>query len=107
VAATTCARHNVWLKGLLEEISGEKIGSIGIKCDNNSPIKLPKNPVMHRRTKHIDIQFHYLRDLVNEDKVQLHFCPSTEQIADIMTKSVKLEVFERMTKLLGMKNFED
>ncbi|KAC9923453.1 hypothetical protein E3N88_45071 [Mikania micrantha] len=107
VAATSCACHSVWLKGILEEIGGENIGVIDIQCDNSSTIKLSKNPVLHRRTKHIDVRFHYLRDLVNEGKVQLLFCPTKEQVADVLTKPVKLELFEKMRKKLGVYKDED
>ncbi|XP_076896548.1 secreted RxLR effector protein 161-like [Bidens hawaiensis] len=84
VAATTCACHGVWLKGLMEELLGEAIGvmeiqcdnsstiklsKMEIQCDNSSTIKLSKNPVMHRRTKHIEVRFHYLRELVNRGQV--------------------------------------
>ncbi|KAJ0509944.1 putative RNA-directed DNA polymerase [Helianthus annuus] len=106
VAATTCACHCVWLKGLLQEMSNKLIGTVEVKCDNNSTIKLSKNPVMHRRTKHIDVRFHYLRDLVNQEQVQLVFCPTGDQVADVMTKPVKLEVFEKMRKLMGVKEIE-
>lgn len=106
VAATTCACHCVWLKGLMEELSNEQIGTVNIMCDNSSSIKLSKNPVLHRRTKHIDVRFHYLRELVNKGKVQLVFCSSENQIADIMTKPVKLEVFEKMRTLLGVRKIE-
>lgn len=106
VAATTCACHSVWLKGLMEEILSESIGVVDILCDNSSTIKLSKNPVMHRRTKHIEVRFHYLRDLVNEGKVQLVFCSTDDQVADVMTKPVKLEVFERMRKLMGVRDLE-
>ncbi|KAD1540679.1 hypothetical protein E3N88_42653 [Mikania micrantha] len=102
VAATSCACHSVWLKGLLEEIGGEPLGAIVIQCDNNSAIKLSKNPVLHRRTKHIEVRFHYLRELVNEEKIQLVFCSTNDQVADVLTKPVKLEVFEKMRRLLGV-----
>lgn len=102
VAATSCACHCMWLTGLLEEIKDEKLGPVLIKCDNSSTIKLSKNPVMHRRTKHIDVRFHYLRNLVNEGRIQLVFCPTTEQLADVMTKPVKLESFEKMRRMLGV-----
>lgn len=58
VAATLCACHVMWLKGLLEDLSDEKVGTVEIQCDNSSTIKLSKNPVMHRRTKHIDVRYH-------------------------------------------------
>ncbi|KAD3642335.1 hypothetical protein E3N88_31559 [Mikania micrantha] len=102
VAATNCACHVMWLKGLLEEIEGKSIEKVNIYCDNDSTIKLSKNPIMHRRTKHIDVRYHYLRELVADGKIKLVFCSTKDQIADVMTKPVKLEVFERMRKLLGV-----
>ncbi|KAD3641836.1 hypothetical protein E3N88_31060 [Mikania micrantha] len=102
VAATSCVCHCVWLKGLLEEL-GEKFEmAVDIWCDNSSTIKLSKNPVMHSRTKHIDVRFHYLRDLVNQEVVNLEFCKSEEQVADIMTKPLKMEMFESMRWKLGV-----
>lgn len=94
VAATMCACHSVWLKGLMEELMGEPVGLMKIKCDNSSTIKLSKNPIMHRRTKHIEVRFHYLRELVNQGKIELVFVPSSDQVADVMTKPVKLEVLK-------------
>ena len=71
-------------------------------CDNSSTIKLSKNPVMHGRSKHIDVRFHFLRNLTKEGIVELIHCGSQDQIADIMTKPLKLEAFEKLRKLLGM-----
>ncbi|KAI3713826.1 hypothetical protein L1987_72412 [Smallanthus sonchifolius] len=107
VAATICAGHCVWLKGLLEEISNEELGTIEIQCDNSSTIKLSKNPVLHRKTKHIDVRYHYLRDLVNEEIIKLLFCPTADQVADVMTKPVKLDSFEKMRKKMGVYKIEE
>nr|GEV20990.1 retrovirus-related Pol polyprotein from transposon TNT 1-94 [Tanacetum cinerariifolium] len=106
VAATACACHCVWLMGLLKEMNKEGMSSVEIKCDNSSTIKLAKNPVLHRRTKHIDVRFHYMRNLVNDGKIQLVFCPTTDQVADIMTNPVKLDVFEKMRRKLGVQKIE-
>ncbi|KHN04922.1 Retrovirus-related Pol polyprotein from transposon TNT 1-94, partial [Glycine soja] len=62
-------------------------------CDNNSIIQLSKNSVFHDRSKHIDIRFHFLRDLIRDKIVELSYCNSQEQIADIMIKPLKLEQF--------------
>ncbi|KHN02837.1 Retrovirus-related Pol polyprotein from transposon TNT 1-94, partial [Glycine soja] len=62
-------------------------------CDNNSTIQLSKNSVFHGRSKHIDIRFHFLRDLTRDKIVELSYCNSQEQVADIMTKPLKLEQF--------------
>ena len=67
-----------------------------ILCDNSSTIKLSKNPVLHGRSKHIDIRFHFLRDLVKDGVVDLSHCNTQDQVADIMTKPLRLEVFFKL-----------
>ncbi|KAJ0847396.1 putative RNA-directed DNA polymerase [Helianthus annuus] len=107
VAAKNCACHGMWLKGLMGELTGKQMGMVQIKCDNNSTINLSKNPVMHRRTKHIDVRYHYLRELVNKGEVELVFCSTEEQVADVMTKPVKLEVYEKMRSMMGVQQIKE
>lgn len=107
VAATSSACHSVWLKGILQELGVESCECIDIMCDNSSAIKLSKNPVMHRRTKHIDVRYHYLRDLVNEGAMRLLFCGTEDQVADIMTKPIKLDQFEKLREMLGVRRLKD
>ncbi|XP_074327097.1 secreted RxLR effector protein 161-like [Apium graveolens] len=106
VAATSAACHCIWLKGLLQELGAVGAVCIDILCDNSSAIKLSKNPVMHRRTKHIDVRFHYLRNLSGEGAMQLVFCGTNDQIADIMTKPIKLEQYVKLRNLLGVQKLE-
>jgi hypothetical protein len=77
------------------------IGSI-ILCDNSSSIKLSKNPVMHGRCKHIDVRYHFLRDLTKDKVIELKHCSSQDQLADVLTKSLKLESFCRLREGLGV-----
>jgi hypothetical protein len=72
-------------------------------CDNSSTIKLSKNPVMHGRCKHIDVRFHFLRNLTRDGIVELVHCNTQDQLADVMTKPLKLEAFCKIRKSLGMK----
>ncbi|MCI34220.1 copia protein, partial [Trifolium medium] len=67
-----------------------------------SSIKLSKNPVMHERCKHIDVRFHFLRDLTKEGVVELKHCSKQEQLADIMTKALKLETFCKLREDMSM-----
>jgi hypothetical protein len=59
-----------------------------IFCDNTSAIKLAKNPVHHSRTKHFDLKYHFIRDLVQKKEVELMYIKTQEQLADIFTKGV-------------------
>jgi hypothetical protein len=57
---------------------------------------------MVARSKHIDIRFHFLRDLTRDNVVELSYCNSQEQVADIMTKPLKLAQFLKLRNMLGM-----
>lgn len=77
-------------------------GSLKIFVDNNSASNLAKNPVAHGRSKHIDIQFHFLRDLVEKNKIELKFCKTEDQVANILTKLLKVNAFEKLRNMLGI-----
>ena len=74
--------------------------------DNVSAINLAKNPIAHGRSKHIEMRFHYLRELVGDGKLRLSYCRSEDQVADLLTKGVTNEVFKRLLKSLSMMNLE-
>jgi hypothetical protein len=67
---------------------------------------LSKNPVFHGRSKHIDIRFHKIRELVDAKEVMIEYCPTEEQVADIFTKPLKIELFYKLKKMLGMTSLE-
>lgn len=68
-------------------------------------VELSKNPVLHGRSKHIDVRFHFLRELTKDGVVKLVHCHTQEQIADIMTKPLKLDVFVKLRSLMGVYSF--
>lgn len=107
VAAAVCVCQGIWMKRILEELGHTCGNGINVMCDNSSTIKLSKNPVMHGRSKHIDVRFHFLRNLTKEGKIELLHCGSQDQVADIMTKPLKLEVFQNLRKLLGVCDISD
>jgi len=71
-------------------------------CDNTSAINISKNPCQHKRTKHIDIRHPFLRDNVEKGLVSVNFCASNKQIADIFTKALNREQFEKDRLELGL-----
>ncbi|XP_070025024.1 uncharacterized protein [Nicotiana sylvestris] len=79
---------------------GIDVGCIPIFCDNTSAISMIKNHVHHKRTKHINVRHHFLRD--NYKKGLIEFCATDKQIADIFTKALSRENFERNRLELGM-----
>ncbi|BFG32621.1 hypothetical protein CerSpe_188960 [Prunus speciosa] len=103
VAAVACACQSIWMKRVFNHFSPSQSKCITVFCDNSSAIKLSKNPVLHGRSKHIDVRFHFLRNLTRDGVVELKYCGTSEQLADIMTKPLKLESFVKLRELLGMK----
>uniref|UniRef100_A0A151UDF9 Retrovirus-related Pol polyprotein from transposon TNT 1-94 n=1 Tax=Cajanus cajan TaxID=3821 RepID=A0A151UDF9_CAJCA len=102
VAAAYCVCQGIWIKRILEELGVKLEESLSILCDNSSAIKLSKNPVMHGRSKHIDVRFLFLRNLCKEGIIELKYCTTEEQLADVLTKALKKESFMRIRSNLGM-----
>ena len=82
------------MKKTLEDIHVKYDEPIPILCDNTSAISISKNPVMHSKTKHIPIKFHFLREQVTEKNIKLEYIRTKEQAADIFTKPLPRETFE-------------
>lgn len=102
IAAASSDCQVVWLKRIMKSLNCEQSKPTVLYCDNISTIKLSKNPVMHGCSKHIDVRFLFLRNLVNDGVVELKQCSTQEQIADVMTKPLKLEVFAKMREAMGI-----
>ena len=105
VAAASSACQVVWLRRILTILNQEQSNPTVVFCDNISAIKLSKNPVMHGHSKHIDVRFHFLRDLVKDGILELIHCSTQQQVADILTKPLKLDTFLKMRNLLGVHEY--
>ena len=87
MALTTC--ELIWLKQLLSELSFCTIGSMSLICDNQAALHIASNPVFHERTKHIEIDCHFIREKVISGEITTTFVNSNDQLADILTKSLR------------------
>ena len=81
---------------------GLTYGRISILCDSSSAISVAKNPVLHSRTKHIDVRYHFLRDNYEKGMIDIVKVASENQVADILTKPLDLETFARLRGELGV-----
>jgi hypothetical protein len=102
IATTSCCTQILWMKQTLQDIKVEYKKPISILCDNTSAISISKNPVMHSKTKHIPIKYHFLREQVNDKIVKLEYVPTKEQIADIFTKPLPRDTFEYLRQKMGV-----
>ena len=101
IATRACACQAIWLRRILDELQFKQVEATTVFC-NNSAIKLSKNPVLHERSKHIDMKYYFLRDLSNDGTIKLVYCRSEDHVADIQTKSLKLATFVKLRGLLGV-----
>eukprot|EP00253_Pinus_taeda_P035760 PITA_35760 len=102
VAATTAVCQAVWMRRMLKSLGQEQAKTTVFFCDDGSTIALSKNSVFHKRTKHIDTRFHFIKELVNNGEIVLEHCRTQEQVADILTKPLDQKNFEFLRKCLGM-----
>lgn len=104
MAASAASCQAIWLRRLLFELGVAQQGPTILYCDNRSTISITKNPAMHGRTKHIDLRYHHIRELVADGQIQLNFCGTDEQVADVLTKSLPVYKFERFREKIGVLN---
>jgi hypothetical protein len=102
IATTTCCTQVLWMKQTLTDIQVEYDEPIPIYCDNTSAIGISKNPVMHSKTKHIPIKYHFLREQVAENNIRVEYVGTKEQVVDIFTKPLPREAFEYLFQILGV-----
>jgi hypothetical protein len=97
----------IWLRGLLAEITGREEERMMTKVDNKSAIDLMKNPVFHKKSKHINTRYHYIRECVEKNQIKVEHISGDQQRADILTKALPRLKFAEMREMLGVKIIED
>jgi hypothetical protein len=102
IATSDASKEVIWLRKLLAGLFGDVLETTIIHCDNQRCVKLSENPIYHDRSKHIEMRYHYLRDMVQKGAIRLQYIPTDEQIADVFTKSLSATKFVYFRDKLGM-----
>ncbi|KAH9782977.1 hypothetical protein KPL71_009140 [Citrus sinensis] len=92
MAATQACKEAIWIQRLLEEL-GHKQEKISVFCDSQSALHIARNPVFHSRTKHIGVQYHFVREVVEDGSVDLQKIHTKENLADVLTKPINTDKF--------------
>ena len=102
IAACSVSSELVWLRKFLSGLSDLELDATCIYCDNQSCIKLSENPVFHDKSKHIDIKYQYIRDMVEKGVVKLQYVATDEQTTNVLTKPLSKVMFEYFRYKLGV-----
>ena len=94
--------ETIWIRRLLSNLHfGDNLPT-KIYEDNQGAIELSKNPKHHNRVKHIDISFHFVRERVASEDIEVIYCPTDEMVADAMTKALPKEKFLKFREIMGI-----
>ncbi|GKE24719.1 hypothetical protein Tco_1436231 [Tanacetum coccineum] len=103
IALSGCCDRILWMRSQLTDY-GFAFNKIPMYCNNKSAIDLCCNNAQHSRSKHIDVRYHFIKEQVKNDVVELYFVKTEYQLADIFTKALARERFEFLLSRLGIKS---
>ena len=101
-AATMAAQENAWLVQLMSDLHQPLDYSVPLYCDNQSAIRLAENPVFHARTKHVEVHYHFIREKVLQEEIEMRQINTDEQVTDLFTKGLSTGKFEKFRRQLSM-----
>eukprot|EP00253_Pinus_taeda_P032567 PITA_32567 len=100
--AVEASKEALWLRQILSEFGFQQKHPTTLWCDNQSAIQLCKDPVQHQRNKHIELRMHFIRKLIRDHFLELQYCSTDDQVADIFTKALTEAKFTKLRFMVGV-----
>jgi hypothetical protein len=108
VALSLATQEALWLRSLLQELNLLHDGTgTTIYGDNKGSLKLAEHPYDHCRTKHINLHYHFIKSYLNSNDIDLHYCPTQSNIADLFTKALEPATHHRLIKLIPVSDCQE
>jgi hypothetical protein len=105
IASNECAKDIMWARQFLTEIGFNQQDATELHCDNMGAIAISTNDTLSKSSRHLDIKLLWLRELIGRNEIRTKYCPTSEMIADILTKPLPRPAFERSNYLKKQENF--
>ena len=96
IALSEVIKELLWTSMTLKELKVKRHGAMRVYIDNQAAKKLAENAVNHERSKHIDIRYHFIRQVVASGKVQLYYVDTKKNVSDLLTKATSRKVFSTL-----------
>ncbi|OIT27592.1 retrovirus-related pol polyprotein from transposon tnt 1-94, partial [Nicotiana attenuata] len=106
VACASAVQEAVWLKRFFEhlDITKNSQGPMTLYCDSQAAVAYTKYPKYHSKTKHVDIKYNFVRDMVASGEINLQYIPTRSMIADPFTKAISGDLFMKHVMALGLRS---
>lgn len=101
-AITEAGQELLWLRNMMERFGMKDDDATVLESDNMGAIHLTSKSTFHGRTKHVEIQYHWIREIVNQGSIKLKHCPTVDMVADLLTKPLGKPQFQRLRIKLGL-----
>ena len=101
-AASDACRQLMWLRTFGDELGDDISRPTPLCVDNQGSIFLAENPVIDRRSKHVDVRYHFIRKQCELKTVEVFYVSTEDQLADALTKSVSFSILDRFRKHIGL-----
>ncbi|XP_066323960.1 secreted RxLR effector protein 161-like [Miscanthus floridulus] len=102
IAATTASTQALWLARLLGDLLGRDVEVVELRVNSKSALVLVKNLVFHERSKHFRIKYYFIRSCLDEGSIKTGYINTQDQLADLLTKSLKRVKFQELRARIGM-----
>ncbi|XP_062085321.1 secreted RxLR effector protein 161-like [Humulus lupulus] len=106
-AATMATQESTWLMHLMKDLHQSTDNAIPLYCDNQFAIRLTENPVFHARTKHVEVHYHFLREKVLQEEIEMQQINTDDQVADIFTKGLSTIKYSKFRTQLNLVKREE
>ena len=92
----------LWIRNVIKELGFKITHPMALYCDNTAAIQIAHNPIQHDRTKHVEVDRHFIKENLDNKIISFPFVRSEEQLADVLTKGVSQKQFDASVDKLGM-----